>query len=329
MDYSCNEIANTPTLCFIFEPLVKMKDLTMSYRLSNFDWDDLKFFLAVARAGTLRGGAVSLDANHATVSRRLSALEHAISARLFDRSKDGLQLTQLGEELLPHAMRVEEEIATASRAVAGQDDRPTGIISLSMPPFLVFSSIAHDLAEFSKQYEDIDLHIQTSNRFVDLGRREADVSLRIAFEITDDVVGRKLLTYSKAVYCSESYATQIEDNDGAGLHWIGWNENEADKTAPWIIKSPYPNATLRHRVNDGLPQMALAAAGVGLTYSPCFMADSYPGLVRAPFQTPVPDRSIWLLLHNDLRNTARIRLFVDFLSEKIRKRRTKFTAGLV
>lgn len=300
----------------------------MPYRLSNFDWDDLKFFLAVARTGTLRGGANALGANHATVSRRLSALEHAINARLFDRSKDGLQLTQLGEELLPRAMRIEEEIATASRAVAGQDARPSGIISLSMPPFLVFSSIAQDLAEFSNQYEDIELHIQTSNRFVDLGRREADVSLRIAYEIIDDVVGRKLLTYSKAVYCSEEYASQIGDNGGAGLHWIGWNENEAETTAQWIRKSPYPNATLRHRVNDGLPQMALAAAGVGLTYSPCFMAEPYPGLVRAPFQTPIPDRSIWLFLHNDLRNTARIRLFVDFLSDRIRKRRIEFTAGI-
>ena len=99
--------------------------------------------------------------------------------------------------------------------------------------------------------------------------------------------------------------------------------------ATWIRRSPFPHATLRHRVNEAEWQMALAATGVGLTTLPCFLADRHPGLVRAPYQAPVPDRSLWLLLHSDLRNTARIRVLVDFLVARIRSRKEEFTAGVV
>ncbi len=299
----------------------------MPGRLAAFDWDDLRFFLAVARTGTLRGGAESIQANHATVSRRLAALEDAVEARLFDRTKGGLRLTQLGEELLPHALRVEEEVAAASRVVAGRDTRPAGPIYVSIPPFMALSSIFDDFAEFSRQFEDIDIHLQVSNAFADLERREADVSIRYAYEVTEDVVGRRLVRCSKAVYCSADYAEKIKNNGGDGLTWVGWNEAEGETTAPWVVKSLFPNARLRHRINEGVPQVTLAAAGAGLTYLPCFIGDRYPGLVRVPDQNPIPDRSLWLLLHSDLRKTARIRMFVDFLAHRIKSRKDEFVAG--
>ncbi|MDV7338537.1 LysR family transcriptional regulator [Terasakiella sp. A23] len=287
-----------------------------------FDWDDLKYFLAVARVGTLRGGAESINANHATLSRRLNMLEENMGARLFDRTQSGLVLTQTGEELLPHAQRVEEEINAASRTVIGRDLDPKGPIYFSMPPFMAMSFLAEELADFSSLYKDIDLHIEVTNTIVDLARREADVSLRVVSEVHDDVVGRKLSGYSKAAYCSPDYAEQMQDNGGEGLHWIGWMEPEGDTTAPWIKESAYPKAKLRHRIHEGVPQITLATAGVGLTQIPCFMGDRVSGLVRAPFQKPVVDqRNIWLLLHRDLRKTARVRLFVDFLAERIHKRK--------
>lgn len=296
----------------------------MPHRLAAFDWGDLRFFLAVARAGTIRGGADAIGANHTTVSRRLVALEQAIDARLFDRTKNGLRLTPLGEELLPNALRVEEEIAAASRIVAGRDSRPTGPIYLSLPPFMALSSIVGDIAAFSHLHNDIDIHLEVSNAFANLERREADVSIRYAYEVTDDVVGRRLVRCSKAVYCAPEYAEKINDDGGVGLTWIGWAEDEGETTAPWVKNSPFPHAKIRHRVNEGVPQLALAAAGVGLTYLPCFVGDLHPGIVRAPFHHPVADRSIWLLLHRDLKKTTRIRLFLDFLAERITSRKRQF-----
>lgn len=296
----------------------------MPRRLAGFDWDDLKFFVAVARSGTVRGAAGLLEANHATVSRRLRSLEAALETRLFDRSREGLKLTQTGEDLLPLARTVEDGIAAASRVVAGQDSRPFGPIYVSIPPFLFSSSIADDLAEFGRAYEEIELHFDISDSLADLERREADVSLRYVHEVNEDVVGRVLVHCTRAAYCTPAYAAGIEDNGGKGLNWIGWNEAENASTAAWVKATDYPKATLRHRVMEGNAHLKLARAGVGLTYIPCFVGDADQGLVRAPFQTPVPDRKLWLLLHRDLRKTARVRLFVDFLAARITARRSEF-----
>jgi DNA-binding transcriptional LysR family regulator len=305
------------------------REVTMADRLGAFDWNDLRFFLAVARAGSIRGGAASIGANHATVSRRLAALEHAVEARLFDRAKSGLQLTQLGDALLPHAMRVEEEVAASSRIVAGRDARPAGTIKISIPPFLALTSIMDDFADFARCHGDIDIDLEVTNSFADLERREADVTLRYAYEVTEDVIGRKLVRCGKAAYCSPAYAEAMSDNGGDGLTWIGWTEDEGDTSASWIKKSPFPKALLRHRIREAVPQLTLAAAGAGLALLPCMVGERFPKVVRAPFQTPVPDRSLWLLLHRDLRKSARIRLLVDFLADRIRSRKGEFLPGPV
>ncbi|MCP4303867.1 MAG: LysR family transcriptional regulator [bacterium] len=302
----------------------------MSDRLSAIDWDDLRFFLAVARSGGLRGAAEAIHANHATVSRRLAALEAGVDARLFDRTKTGLVLTQLGEQLLPHALKVEDEVASASRLIAGRDSQPTGSVHVSIAPALSVSSIAEDLAAFTQAFEEISLHLQVTNAFADLARREADVSIRYAYEVTDDVVGLRVQRCAKAVYCSPDYAKRIRaGDDGEGLTWIGWGEDEGDESAGWIRKSPFPRARLKHRINEAVPQMTMASAGLGLTILPCFVGDRASGLVRAPGQAPMLDRSLWLLFHNDLRRTARIRSFVDFVVGRIRSRKDEFLAGAI
>lgn len=293
-----------------------------------FDWDDLKYFLAVVRSGTLRGGADRINANHTTVSRRLGLLEENVGSRLFDRTKTGFVLTQLGEELLPYAERVEEEIVAASRVVVGRDALPSGTILLSLPHALSMTSIMDDFAAFSRQYPEIDLDICFTNVVADLTRREADVSIRVANDVMDDVVGRKLVPLSAAVYCSPDYAERMEDNGGEGLTFLGWDEPEGETRPGWIKDGFYPKATLRHRVMEIVPHLALAAAGMGLTHLACCLGDRHPGLVRAPFQKPVAHRSLWLLLHRDLKKTARVRLFVDFLAERIRLRKSEFWAGM-
>ncbi|MEM9105769.1 MAG: LysR family transcriptional regulator [Pseudomonadota bacterium] len=288
------------------------------------NWDDLKYFLAVARTGTLRGGADSIQVNHTTLARRVSIMEERVGSRLFDRSKSGLVLTQLGEDLMPHAERVEEEMTAASRAIVGHDANPSGTVYVTMPHGLAMTSIMEDLAAFADLYPDISLNMHFTNNIEDLTRREADVSLRVAHAVTDDVVGRRLVQMSQAAYCTRAYAMTVRDNGGEGLHLIGWHEPEGDTTAKWVADSYYPKARLRHRVSELVPLITLTAAGLGMAYLACNLGDRHPDLVRAPYQKPMPYRALWLLLHRDLRNTARVRLFVDFLAERIRTRRNEF-----
>ena len=171
-----------------------------------------------------------------------------------------------------------------------------------------------DMARFSVVYPSIDLKIHFSNDVADLARREADVSLRVAHSVDDDVVGRKLVPCAQAAYCTPDYAAQMTDNGGEGLQFIGWLEPEGDTTAAWLRNSCCPKATLKHRVSDLIPHVTLAASGMGMAYLACALGDRHPDLVRAPFQRPLPYRDLWLLLHRDLRKTARIRLSVDFLA---------------
>lgn len=288
------------------------------------NWDDLKFFLAVARTGTIRGGAESINANHTTLARRLSVMEERIGSRLFDRSNLGLVLTQMGEELLPHAERVEEEMTAASRVIIGRDMHPAGPVYVTLPHGLAMTSIMDDLTAFAEAYPDIHLNMTFTNDIADLTRCEADVSLRVAHDVTDDVVGRKLVQMSQAVYCTRGYAERVSDNGGEGLHMIGWHEPEGATTAKWLRESYYPKATLKHRVSELVPLITLAASGLGMAYLACNLGDRHPDLIRAPFQKPLPYRNLWLLLHRDLRKTARVRLFVDFLAERIKARRNEF-----
>lgn len=290
----------------------------------SLNWDDLKYFLAVARTGTLRGGADSIQVNHTTLTRRLSIMEERVGSRLFDRSKSGLALTQLGEDLMPHAERVEAEMAAASRIIVGRDAQPSGTVYVTLPHGLAMTSLMDDFAAFADLYPDIILNMNFTNDVRDLMRREADVSLRVSDEVTDDLVGRKLVQMSQAAYCTREYAEQINDNGGEGLHLIGWHEPEEATTAQWVKDSYYPKATLKHRVSELVPLITLAASGLGMAYLACNLGDRHPGLIRAPFQKPIPYRSIWLLLHRDLRNTARVRLFVDFLAERVRSKRNEF-----
>lgn len=290
----------------------------------SLNWDDLKYFLAVARTGTLRGGADNIQVNHTTLTRRLSVMEERVGSRLFDRSKQGLVLTQLGEDLMPHAERVEAEMTAASRVIVGQDAQPSGTVYITLPHGLAMTSLMDDFAAFADLYPEITLNMNFTNDIRDLTRREADVSLRVAGEVTDDVVGRKLVQMSQAAYCTRDYAERITDNGGEGLHLIGWHEPEEAMTAEWVKDSYYPKATLKHRVSELVPLITLTASGLGMAYLACNLGDRHPNLIRAPFQKPMPYRSIWLLLHRDLRNTARVRLFVDFLAERVQSRRNEF-----
>ncbi len=290
----------------------------------SLNWDDLKYFLAVARTGTLRGGAERIQANHTTLTRRLSVMEQRVGSRLFDRSKQGLVLTQLGEDLRPHAERVEAEMAAAARAIVGRDAQPSGTVYITLPHGLALTSLMDDFVAFADLYPDISLNMNFTNDIRDLTRREADVSLRVAHEVTDDVVGRRLVQMSQAAYCTRAYADQITDNDGEGLHLIGWHEPEEATTATWVKESCYPKAKLKHRVSELVSLLSVAAAGLGMAYVACNLGDRHPNLIRAPFQRPLPYRSLWLLLHRDLRNTARVRLFADFLAERVRSRRSEF-----
>lgn len=296
---------------------------------SHESWAALPYFLAVARTGSLRAAAESLGSTHATVRRRLNALEGAYGVRLFDRSVDGLALTAAGRDILPRAEAAEREVVAARRQLGGLDMEATGVVRVSIPPSLAHDVLSPVFAGFAEEHPEIDLEIIVTNRFQDLARHEVDVAVRIAFEISDDVVGRRVLQYAKGVYASKAYLDahfSKRGPKGEGLTWIGWGDS--DPLPEWVRTSPFPMARIRHTVREGVMQMHLVRAGLGMAHLPCYVEATYPDLRPVPGTRAELDRSIWLLLHADLKRTTRVRLFVDYLAERLREQRSLFLGPL-
>lgn len=294
----------------------------MPDRFSSIDWDDLRVFLAVHRAGTLRGAARDLGVNHATVTRRLALLEQGLEARLFDRRPEGLVASQAGEDLVVAAERVETELTAVQRRVGGRDDSPRGLVRLSVPPAMLRSFLARELVAFAQAHPGIELDVDASHSFSDLARREADVAIRMADEVTEDVVGLRVIRYRKAIYAAPGYLAAAGDGrvpDPAVHCWIGWGDGLPSPS--WTRDTPFPELPVRHRLFSNLLQLEAAREGLGLALLPCFLGDAEPGIVRVPGTATLDGKSIWLLYHRDLRRTARVRTLIDHLAPAIRRHR--------
>lgn len=294
----------------------------MPDRFPSIDWDDLRVFLAVHRAGTLRGAARGLGVNHATVTRRLAQLEGRLGARLFDRLPDGLVASQAGEDLVGTAERVESELAAVQRRVGGLDDSPRGIVRLSVPPAMLRSFLARVLVDFAKSHPGIELEVDAAHSYSDLARREADVAIRMADEVTEDVVGLRVIRYRKAVYAAPAYLATAAGGhafDPAAHCWIGWGE---DRPYPsWTRDTPFPELPVRHRLFSNILQLEACREGLGLALLPCFLGEAEPGVARVPGTATLEGKSIWLLHHRDLGRTARIRTLIDWIAPAIRRHR--------
>ena len=284
------------------------------------NWDDLRYFLAVARKGSIRGAAAGLKVNHSTVSRRIDAFEKKLDVRLFERLSTGYLITQAGEEMLQSAEQVEGEIAAIDRRVVGRDARLSGLLRVTLHESLAQKLLMPDLAVFCETYPGIELELIVSQSMANLAKREADVAIRISNDPPDTLVGRRVLKYAAAIYASKDYLSRHDFTcGGKNLTWIGWNDAVSDPQ--WVRDSPYPEAPARNRIFNPQAQLEATKAGMGLSMLPCFMGDTEPTLRRVPPATTSPGRDIWLLTHEDLRNTARVRRFLDFMAEAMLAKR--------
>jgi len=278
-------------------------------------WDDLRVFLAVVRRGTLTEAAVDLGINPSTVHRRLAQLEAALGARLFDRSAAGLSPTAAGEAMTPLAERIEEDVAALWTAVAGQDARPRGTVRLTAPESML-PRLVEPLAGFRRDFPEIELLVEFSDRFVDLGRREADVAVRPAPEAPEQAAGRRVSAVAWTVYAARGHASQE-------LPWVRyafdltrllaarWQASRDDGAAAMAVNS----VPAMHEVIACSPCRGLL---------PCFVGDADPVLIRLDDPIPEAESQLWLLAHPDLRRTTRVRVLLDALWDALVAERDLF-----
>jgi DNA-binding transcriptional LysR family regulator len=264
-----------------------------------------------------------LGVNHATVRRAIDALEESLKTRMFDRHGRGLILTQTGELLLEHTKEIEQQTIQIQRKLAGLDSRPTGAIRVSLPPSFALGFISPILAGFSEEFPEIDVHLIPTNKIANLAKAEADVSIRSAYEVDDDVVGRRLVRYNIAAFASPGYLERHPEllaGVGKDAQWIGFGAKRN-----WVNETPFPDAKTRYIFPEVYSQIAAASEGLGMAWIPGFLGDAEPRLIRIPGAAVLPSRSIWLLLHGDLRHTARVRAFVDYVADYVQRNKSMFS----
>jgi len=182
------------------------------------NWDNLRYFLAIAQAGSIRGAAIELNVNHTTVSRRINAFEESLGVKLFERQLTGYKLTPAGEQLTPTAERIQEEVDTLDRQTFGLKTQLEGELKITLPPAFALHLVAPMLSRFSKTYPGIELDIAISKHELNITRREADVAIRVTRTPPEHLIGRKITSYKKSVYASVEYLKEhSEDN----LQWLG------------------------------------------------------------------------------------------------------------
>lgn len=285
-----------------------------------FDWENFRHFLAVARAGTLSGAARSLQVDHATVSRRLSALESELQVRLVDRLPRACRLTPLGEQLYAQAQAMESAAYAAERLARGSQHALSGKVTLSAPPVLVTHLLADALRSFRERYPALQLSVSSQTQRVSLSRREADIALRLVRPEEPSNVVRKLGQMPFALYASAEYLAAHRPDEWSFIAYDAQYAGMAQQD--WLLQA----AGQRHigcELSDISNHLVAARSGAGVAGLPCFIGDKEAGLQQAE-ETSVPfSRDIWLVVHRDLRHSAAVRTVMDFVAGLV-----SHTAGL-
>jgi DNA-binding transcriptional LysR family regulator len=286
--------------------------------MHELDWDDLRFFLAVAARGSISGAAQELRTSHSTVLRRLASLEKKLGARLFKRLPGGYAITSAGERLRERLAGVAEQIAGAQRQLGGLDTRASGVIRVTSTDTLTHGALLPLIAEFQRTQPEITLQLAVNNTFMSLTRREADVAIRPTSRPSENLVGRKVGHLQTALYASRSYWKAHARRPWSEHRWIVPDETLAHLAqAEWAGK--YVPADRVALSVDTLVGMAGAVrAGIGIGMLLTLLADNDDQLVRIREPEPQLDTDLWILTHADLKQVPRIHLFTQFMYERLR-----------
>jgi DNA-binding transcriptional LysR family regulator len=287
------------------------------------DWNDLRYFIAVARHGSTLAAGRALNVSQTTVARRIAALEQALGFPLFDKRQAGYAPTPAGEQLLQKAAQVEESASAFSEAAAAHSRDLSGTVKITTEEIYAVTLLAPLLPELRQLHPEILIDLDTSQAIRDLGAGEADISLRSTSETSQPagVVGRKLCVDDWTLYCSKDYAARhgaprILDEikghpiigGGGGNLWVHYQA--------WLQALGLEDQVAMHHATSG-GLLSGVRSGFGIAVLPCVVGDSDPDLHRCIAPRTEHGRVLWLFTHDRVRHTPRVRAVIDFLYERL------------
>ena len=285
------------------------------------DWDDLRFFLAIARHGNLTAAGKELRVSQSTVGRRLASLEANLSVRLLHRTPEGYRLTLAGESVRSQAERVEAEALAVERTVKGQDEKLEGIVRVSCTETLAVHVLAPCFVALQHHHPEIQVELVPNPLEVSLAMREADIAVRLAPSDRNDLVVRRVGCMAFGLYASPLYLQRHGTPDftsGCAGHRLmtSMDDVDGDEQERWTAK-------LAARTRPGLQTsshealVVAARSGGGLACLARFRADPDPSLSKLDTPTPPPSADICILVHKDSRATPRIRAVSTFIADAV------------
>jgi len=293
-----------------------------------FDWNDLRFFLSVAQAGTVSQAARRLGVDHATVIRRVEALEHAMGVKLFERTPRGYYLTSNGERLLPSAEAMHEEARRIGREMLAANHGIGGIVRISTLEGFGNVFLARRLPKFAARYPNLHIELLTLQQIVALSRRESDIAITLQPPETGRFVREKLIDYTLFVYGSQDYLARcapIESRDDLRDHvFCGYIDDLVFVRGLDYLDEVAKGLRAKLQSSSLHAQTEAAIEGYGLCVLPAFIAVRHPQLVPVVPDQVALTRSYWLVASADVAPSPRVQAIRQFIRAEVDANRHEF-----
>lgn len=278
------------------------------------DWDDLRHFAAFCTHGSLLAAARALKTEHATVARRIEALEKRTGLKLVDRRGRRLVLTMDGERIAALALRMEDEANSIERVIRGRRDEVSGEVTISAPPAFSSTILAPLLVPLSAQYPDLTIRLLAESRQASLNHREADIAIRLSRPGEGDLTIVKLMEISFRPYAA---ALLVQEHGRVTLPLIGSDGDVKESPQQRALETYAGERPYAFRSSDVMVQFSLAKAGGGIAMLPDFLKPEEHGLLCTVQDGEPLKREVWLVVHNDLKNSGPVRAVVDHIRQTL------------
>jgi DNA-binding transcriptional LysR family regulator len=296
--------------------------------MTDFDWNDVRAFLAVTRSGRLTAAAARLGVDHSTLSRRIAALEHALKAKLFDRSPSGYTATEPGRRLMPLAEEMERLALGAADTVGGSAGLVEGVVRIGSPEGFGSYFLAPRIQKLKAQYPQLVVQLVAASAVFSLAKREADVAISVSRPPTGRLLVSKLIDYDLGLYAAPAYLSGVAPvtsfGDLKGHRFVSYIGDLLHFPELDFLQQVVPGGITSMESSNLVAQTRATLAGAGLCVLPAFLAREEPGLVRVLADEVNLTRSLWLTVHQDLAELARVRAAVRFIKDEVEAARGLF-----
>jgi DNA-binding transcriptional LysR family regulator len=286
------------------------------------DWSDLRFFLEVARTGTLAAAGRKLGVDNTTVGRRLSALEKELGSKLFARTPDGLVLTAAGESIRTAGEEIEQAVLRGEQQALGSDRKLSGLVRIATTEMLGDLVVLPALQSVHERHPQIRVEVLTGAGRLDIARREADVALRYGRPESGDLVARRAGCIAFAPYAAKKYLAArgrpVRGSGFSGHDIVTFNVGSRQwRQGGQIAGEPVQDGRVVFRTNSALMLLKAVQVGLGVGPLPCVLADADRKLERVLPAVPAERDDLWLVVHPDVQRTSRVRAVIEAIEARM------------